>query len=159
MAGNGRWTTAAGARLEHEGGLLTTRESDFLMLPGPEFSLAFSRAFGKVVVHIHGSLDSRSAPVLRDRLVDIVDGQGNRQVILDLRSMTAVDVAGLLVVGDAVMRMRECGGELVLSGPTAEVAAQLRPAGLAEAVLMTPEWTHPAGRAVRSKRTEHDSAR
>lgn len=130
------------------------------MVPGSEFSLAFSRAFGKVIVHVHGPLDSRSAPALRERLVDLVDDQGNRQVILDLRGMTEIDVAGLFVLGDAVMRMRECGGELVLSGPRAEVGDQLRLAGLAEAVLMTPEWTHPAGRAVgRTRTSEHDSSR
>ncbi|MEA2686266.1 MAG: hypothetical protein QOE93_1461, partial [Actinomycetota bacterium] len=112
------------------------------------FSLAFSRAFGKVVVHVHGSLDSGAAPSLKARLVDVIDGQGNRQVVLDLRGMTEVDSAGLFALADAVMRMRDHGGELVLSGPTAAVMAKLRVAGLGEAVLITPEWTHPAGHGI-----------
>lgn len=39
------------------------------------FSLGFSRAFGKVIVHIHGRLDADSAQELKDRLVDVIDGR------------------------------------------------------------------------------------
>lgn len=126
----------------------------------PDFSLVFSRALGKVVVHIHGSLDSSSAPALKHRLVDIIDSQGNRQVVLDLRGMTSVDLAGLLVLVDALKRMVDHGGELVLSGPTTDVVQSFRAAGFDEAFVITPVWTHPArgGNAV-GRRREHDSSR
>jgi anti-anti-sigma factor len=114
------------------------------MLKRSHFSLTFSRAFGKVVVQVRGVVDASAAPALRDRLADIIDGQGNRQVVLDLRETTSIDVAGLAVVVDALMRMREYDGELVLSGPTSGVAEQLRAAGLAEVLVITPDWTHPA---------------
>ena len=110
---------------------------------GSDFSLAFSRALGKVVVHVHGPLDADTAPALDDGLSDIIDGQGNRQVVLDLRAMTGIDPDGLSVLVDALGRMDDYGGELVVSGPTPDVAEQLRAAGLEEHRGVTRVWTHP----------------
>lgn len=130
------------------------------MPDGPKFSLAFSRALGKVIVHIHGSLDASTAPDLEARLVDIIDNQGNRQVVLDLRRMTAVDAAGLFVLADALKRMDDYGGQLLLSGPTPSVEEQLRAVGLNDTFGITPEWTHPArGGIGTSRRRHHDDAR
>ena len=130
------------------------------MVDGSGFSLVFSRALGKVVVHVHGPLDENTAPALKARLVDIIDGQGNRQVVLDLRHMTGVDVAGLLVLADALKRMEDCRGELLLSGPIAAVEEQLRAVGLEKTFGITPEWMHPArGGIGASRRWEHDGAR
>ena len=124
------------------------------------FSLVFRRALGKVVVHVHGALDANTAPALKARLVDIIDNQGNRHVVLDLKMMTAVDAAGLVVLADALKRMDDYGGELVLSGPTGSVEEQLRAVGLEERFGITPEWTHPArGGIGASRRWQHDSAR
>ena len=111
------------------------------MLHGPRFSLVFTRALGRVVVHVHGAVDDISAGALKDRLADIIDGQGNRQVVLDLRTTTSVDAAGLGVLADALQRMDSYGGELLLSGPTRPVEKQLRAFGLDG---ITPEWMHPA---------------
>ena len=130
------------------------------MPDGSDFALVFSRALGKVVVHVHGTLDANTAPALKDRLVDIVDGQGNRQVVLDLRRTTRVDAAGLLVLVDAVKRMDDYGGDLLLSGPTSRVEEQLRAADLEGTFGITPEWTHPArGGIGASWRWQHDTAR
>ena len=130
------------------------------MLDGSAFSLVFSRALGKVVVHVHGALDANTAPALKAGLVDIIDGQGNRRVVLDLRDMAAVDAAGLAVLADALKRMDDCGGELLLSGPTGSVEEQLRAVGLEETFGITPEWTHPArGGIGASRRWQHDGAR
>lgn len=125
-----------------------------------DFSLVFSRELGKVVVAVQGALDVGTAPTLRERLADIIDGQGNRQVVLDLRGMTAVDFAGLCVLVETLERMEQYGGELVLSGPTSCVAGQLRAAGLDEAFLITPNWRHPAWGSVGAQRGwQHESAR
>ncbi len=130
------------------------------MVDGSGFSLVFSRALGKVVVHVHGPLDANTAPALQARLVDLIDDQGNRQVVLDLRQMTGVDFAGLVVLADAVKRMEDYGGELLLRDPTASVEEQLRAVGLEKTFGITPEWTHPArGGIGASRRWEHDGAR
>ena len=125
----------------------------------PGFSLVFSRALGKVVVHIQGALDSQTAPRLEARLVDIIDNQGNRQVVLDLGKMTSIDAAGLFVLADALKRMDDYGGELLLSGPTPAVDEQLRAVGLEETFGITPEWTHPARGGISARhRWQHDGA-
>ena len=129
------------------------------MPDGSDFALVFSRALGKVIVHVHGALDANTAPVLKDRLVDIMDGQGNRQVVLDLRRTTGVDAGGLSVLVDALKRMDDHGGDLVLSGPTSCVEEQLRAADLEGTFGITPEWKHPArGGIGASRRWQHDTA-
>ncbi len=111
---------------------------------GSEFSLVFGRALGKVVVSIHGPVDARTAPELRHRLRDLIDGQGNRHVVLDLRWTTLVDPAGLTVLVDAHKRMQRIAGELVLSGPSPEVLNVFRAADLDKIFTLTPAWSHPA---------------
>ena len=129
------------------------------MADGSGFSLVFSRALGTVVVHLHGALDADTAPALKAGLVDIIDDQGNRQVVLDLRKTTGVDAAGLLVLADALKRMDDYGGQLLLSGPTSPVEEQLRAVGLEETFGITPGWTHPVrGGIGASRKRQHDGA-
>ena len=114
------------------------------MADGSGFSLVFSRALGKVVINVHGALDVNTAPSLKAGLADIIDNQGNRHVVLDLRKTTGIDAAGLSVLVEAFKRMADYGGDLLLSGPTSAVERQLRTVGLEEVFGITPEWTHPA---------------
>lgn len=118
----------------------------------PDFSLGFSRALGWVVVDIHGALDARTAPHLKDRLVDVIDGQGNRQLVLELRGMTRIDATGFSAFLDAQRRMRKIGGQLVLSGPSSDVVHAFERAGLDLVFTITPAWTHPARGTARSNR-------
>ncbi len=132
----------------------------FLVSDPSPFSVVFSRALGRVVVHVHGELDETTARILKARLADIIDDQGNRQVVLDLRKVTGVDAAGLFLLADALKRMDDYGGELLLSGPKSTVEAQLRAVGLEETFGITPEWTHPAcGGIGASNKKQHDGAR
>lgn len=108
------------------------------------FSLGFSRALGKVVVHLHGRLDADGAAVLRHRLADVIDGQGNRQLVMDLRDLTGIDPAGFKVLVDARTRMMKVGGELVLSGATREMASAFEAVALEIVFVMTPSFAHPA---------------
>jgi anti-anti-sigma factor len=127
-------------RLDSQG--FTVWKAPF-MLDGSHFSLLFSRSLGKVVVRVRGTLNARTAPALRARLVDVIDNQGNRSVVVELQEMTAVDNAGLFVLADALRRMDSQGGELLLSGPTPRVHEQLRAFGVGSCWI-TPEWKHPA---------------
>ena len=99
---------------------------------------------GKVVVTVHGPLDANTASELRDRLVDLIDGQGNRQLVLELREMTSLDRAGIAVMVDALKRLQRIAGSLVLSGPTPEAVKALGAVGVEKAFAITPAWAHPA---------------
>lgn len=110
----------------------------------PDFSLTFSRTLGCIVAHIHGPLDINNARQLDDRLADVIDGQGNRQLVLDLAGMTHVDSAGVRVLVSTLRKLQRSGGSLVLSGATSEVALTLETAGLDKVFVMTPAWDHPA---------------
>ena len=109
-----------------------------------QFSLVFGRALGKVIVSIHGPVDARTAPELRHRLADLIDGQGNRQLVLELSATTQVDPSGLSVFVDAHKRMQRIAGELVFSSPPANVADAFRSSGLDKIFTVTPAWAHPA---------------
>ena len=109
-----------------------------------EFSLIFGRALGKVVVGIRGPVDAHTAPELRHRLADLIDGQGNRNLVLDLSGMTHVDAAGLSVFVDAHKRMQRIAGQLVFSGPAPSVVGAFASAGLDKIFTVTPAWSHPA---------------
>jgi anti-anti-sigma factor len=93
---------------------------------------------------VHGPLAADTAPELHDRLVDLVDGQGNRRLVLELRDMTSIDRAGIAVMVDALKRLQRNAGTLVLSGPTAETLKALDAAGVAKAFAITRAWAHPA---------------
>ena len=110
----------------------------------PDFSLAFSRTLGRVVVHIHGPLDVNNAQQLDDRLADVIDGQGNRQLVLDLAGMTHIDSAGVRVLVRTLQKLQRSGGGLVLSGASSEVSLTVESAGLDKVFVMTPAWDHPA---------------
>lgn len=78
------------------------------------FSLAFTREHAAVVVAIVGDLDCYTAPLLAARLEDLVENQGNLNVVLDLREMTFVDSTGLSAIIHAFRHLRERGGTMQL---------------------------------------------
>jgi anti-anti-sigma factor len=113
-------------------------------LERPQFSLVFSRALGKVVVHVHGALEARTAPVLRQRLADLVQAQGNLFVVVDLRDMPIIDDRGIEVLAEAHRWLEAKGGELVLSGPQPEPGKRLESTALSACLRVVTAWTHPA---------------
>ncbi|MFN2505070.1 MAG: STAS domain-containing protein [Acidimicrobiales bacterium] len=121
-----------------------------MTLDGADFSIVFSRALGRVIVHVHGALDWNTAHQLKHRLIDVIDGQGNRDLVLDLKGMTSIDSGGIAVLVDALKRLQKRGGDLVLSGPTATVAAALEAVGLDKVFDITPAWSHPSNGEVRN---------
>ena len=80
-----------------------------------EFSIGFRRTGGTVVVDVAGELDLYTAPVLRDRLLDVIEGQGNRFVAVDLGAVGFMDSTAIHVLVQALRRVRERGGDLQLA--------------------------------------------
>jgi anti-anti-sigma factor len=81
---------------------------------GGGLSVTFSRAGRNVSVAVTGEVDGGTAPFLRDRLVDVLEDQGNRSVSVDLGGMTFIDSSGLAVLLDLHRRAAERGADLVL---------------------------------------------
>lgn len=92
---------------------------------------------------VSGSLDVDTAPELRHRLTDLIDGQGNRQLVIELHGLTSIDRAGIAVLVDALKRLQRNAGSLVLSGPPDAVVTALVAAGVEKAFATTPAWAHP----------------
>jgi anti-sigma B factor antagonist len=80
-----------------------------------EFSIGFRRTDRTVVVDVAGELDLYTAPVLRDRLLDVIEGQGNRFVAVDLGEVGFLDSTAIHVLVQALRRVRDRGGDLTLT--------------------------------------------
>ncbi len=108
--------------------------------PGPAqtrsalFGIAISRALGSVVVTVHGNLDVPGARHLGNVLADIIDGQGNLSVIVDLHDASAPDARGLSVLATAAERAGRRGVTLTLANPPDELHGPLALLGLAHLV-------------------------
>lgn len=105
---------------------------------GP-LSLTVGRSLGAVVVTLDGDLDRAGSPYLAAVLDDLIDGQGNLAVVLDLRGVGRIDRSAVEVVAVAGQKIDRRGGELVLAGASRDVRDALAATGL------TPLSLHPAG--------------
>ena len=57
------------------------------------FSLAIRRELGTVVVTVDGELESRSCVAVERVLTDLVEGQGNVRVVVDMRGARITESA------------------------------------------------------------------
>lgn len=87
-----------------------------------DFRVDVERANGSAppVISVSGDMDLHSAPELRDRLGDLVDG-GVSRVLLDLSRTTFLDSMALGVLLSAKKRMTAAGGDLELVVSTPDV--------------------------------------
>jgi anti-sigma B factor antagonist len=112
-----------------------------------DLSLTFARLDGQVLVKIAGELDGYTAGQLSDALCDVIQGQGNRSLILDLADMTFIDSNGLNVLVRALQWTGERGGTITLAGPRPQAAKVFEIVGfdkvfsIAVAAAMTPPLT------------------
>jgi anti-sigma B factor antagonist len=100
------------------------------------FRLTCTPALGAVVLGLEGELDAESATEVRERLGDLIL-HGVLTVVVDLQHLTFIDSTGLGVLVGAVRRLRERGGDLVLSAPPPAVLRAIEVSGLAEIFTVT----------------------
>lgn len=98
------------------------------------FSCAVTRVLGVVVVTVHGSLDASSCSALEAVLADLIEGQGNLRVVVDVGDMAVVDPSCLGVLVAAADSAAGRGGEVTFAHPTDSVARALEVAGLGGAI-------------------------
>src|SRR4051794_24088831 len=78
-----------------------------------ELSLATRTVAEHTVLEVGGEVDVYTAPRLRERLVELVDG-GARNVVVDLGRVDFLDSTGLGVLVGALKRLRAAGGTFSL---------------------------------------------
>lgn len=86
------------------------------------------------VCRFRGELDSCSASAAREFAAGMC---GRGRVVLDLSEVTFIDSCGLGVVVGAIRRIRETGGEVVVSISRPSVSRLLHTVGLSSIVTMT----------------------
>lgn len=96
----------------------------------PAFRADLGRAGGAVVVTLHGVLDDGDAALFAYLLADLIGGQGNQAVVVDLGDLRHADPSGLEVFAAAALWAEGCGGTLRLYAPCPDMAAALAQAGL-----------------------------
>jgi anti-anti-sigma regulatory factor len=95
--------------------------------------VSITRAFGKVVVTVHGDVDAkllgrtltvlaeeaeRLRRAMTDLAEDLAEDQGNLHLIIDLRDAGVLDQDSVGVLVGSAQRVQEAGGELVLTAPS-----------------------------------------
>jgi anti-anti-sigma factor len=100
-------------------------------------TVCIARALGTVVVTFRGSLDRDDGPRLRAALKDLIEHQGNRNVVVDLHELRTLDLMGLRVLGVAAGWAGRRGGSFRLADPSSAVGRTLRNSGLADLVLVS----------------------
>jgi anti-sigma B factor antagonist len=78
-----------------------------------ELSLATRTVADHTVLEVGGEVDVYTAPRLRERLIELIDG-GGHDVIVDLGRVDFLDSTGLGVLVGALRRLRSAGGTFAL---------------------------------------------
>ncbi|MGH9149464.1 MAG: STAS domain-containing protein [Acidimicrobiales bacterium] len=108
----------------------------------PQLRIAISRAMGTVVVTVHGDLDVAGARHLASVLADLIDGQGNLAVVVDLRDAGGPDPAAVGVFAAAAENATRRGGVLSLCDPPDLLYEALQRQGLGQLVRTTRNDGH-----------------
>jgi len=105
-------------------------------------SVVIGRFRGTVVVTLHGDLDRGLATGLASTLHDLIEGQGNLAIVVDLRDVPLIDCSGVDVLVAAADRIETRGGEMRLGGPTGAAFDSLALSGLARLIDIPFEQDH-----------------
>lgn len=82
------------------------------------------------VLTVYGELDLDSAPGLRGALIETIDENPGRRVVVDLEGVDFIDSAGLGVLAGGLKRARTVEGDLVLVATGRSVMKVLELTGL-----------------------------
>jgi anti-sigma B factor antagonist len=91
----------------------------------------------RVVLRLAGEFDVYTAPQLRERVIELVDG-GTRHVLADLREVTFLDSTGLGALIGGLKRLRACDGSLTLVTGAERILRIFRVTGLNRVFVVRP---------------------
>jgi anti-anti-sigma factor len=93
-------------------------------------SVTVARSAGTVVVTVRGELDAEMSQHLGGILADLIDGQGNLSVRVDLHEASATDPDCLWMLTEAAERAHRRGGTMRLDAAPGAVTSALELRGL-----------------------------
>ncbi|MCA1692987.1 MAG: STAS domain-containing protein [Acidimicrobiales bacterium] len=82
---------------------------------GPRSSFTIGRARGTVVVTVHGEVELGDWSRLDKVLADIIDAQGNLDVVVDLSEVSSLERAAMPLIVEAARQAHSHGGRLRLA--------------------------------------------
>jgi anti-sigma B factor antagonist len=91
----------------------------------------------RAVLRLAGEFDVYTAPQLRERVIELVDG-GTRHVMADLREVTFLDSTGLGALIGGLKRLRACDGSLTLVTGAERILRIFRVNGLNRVFVVRP---------------------
>lgn len=103
----------------------------------PNLSLAVGRGHGSVVVTVDGELAVSGCELLQGVLTDLIAGQGNLTVVVDL-GKAVVERDALMVFVDAARQARRHGTKFLLKGAPPETDEAMRSGGFDDMVEVLP---------------------
>ena len=103
----------------------------------PALSLAVGRALGTVVVTVDGVLNVDSSEFLAGVLSDLIEGQGNLAVAVDL-GKAVVDPEAVTVFAEAAQRASRRGARFILEKPPIEAHAAMQARGYIDLIEIRP---------------------
>jgi anti-anti-sigma factor len=107
-----------------------------------ELAIVIGRSLGTVVVRLAGPMDALAATRRAATLDDLIDGQGNLGIAVDLTAVRRIAPSGLRVFSAAASDLERRGGRLSLWGSRNGVLNALQHAGLGRFIGA------PAGRSL-----------
>ena len=107
------------------------------IVASPRAGVSIARAGGGVLLTLRGVIDSATAGWLEHLLEDLVEGQGNRTVSVDVRRVTAVHVSVLDLLVRSSQLAAARGGRLIVRGPSPAFLVALDRAGIVGALDVT----------------------
>ena len=93
-----------------------------------------SHESSRALVQVKGEVDVATAPVLEQRLSELVDS-GVREIVLDVAELTFVDTTGLATLVRTAQRLGPDAGRLSLRAPRPNVRKTLEITGLDRVLL------------------------
>jgi hypothetical protein len=109
----------------------------------PNLAVAIGRGQGSVVVTVEGELDLAGCRMLEGVLTDLIQGQGNLTVSVDLGNAVVEPVA-MVVFIEAARQACQLGTKFILKEPPTETHNALQSEGYGEQIEMLPRPESPA---------------
>lgn len=116
-------------------------------------------ADGVLLAPIVGHIDSRRAQLLTERLLEVVNEQRARTVILDISGVSVIDTGVARALLGAVQAIRLLGSEVLLTGISAHVAMTLTQLGITMEGVQTVRTPQEALTLLRNRPRTPQAAR